>query len=158
MADPLITPTYFEQAADIVRSQIDEMSDRADSSLATANQTIAQLTGSTDDGVDFTPRLVMPITDLGAKSQTRIDCVYAIVRPGTGVTLAVTPQDMGVEDPFEFEPDGAGSSRESTVSLRIKAGLGMRSRMWGLELRGIPGQPFALREADALLIDTRRRI
>ena len=117
-----------------------------------------ELTGSTDDGVDFTPRLVMPITDLGAKSQTRIDCVYAIVRPGTGVTLAVTPQDMDVEDPFEFEPDGAGASRESTVSLRIKAGLGMRSRMWGLELRGIPGQPFALREADALLIDTRRRI
>lgn len=108
MADPLITPTYFEQAADIVRSQIDEMSDRADSSLATANQTIAQLTGL-EPSVQI-PAPVFEETSIRVPTQTLPDA------PTSAVTITVDPfapieferltfdDGLALETPGPFEP------------------------------------------------------
>lgn len=115
-----------------------------------------ELVGTTDAGVEFTPRVDLPVTDLGAAALSRIDAVYVVTRPGAGLVLSVLPEDQDPGDPFEYE---AIARNESThVPLRIKPGHGLRSRMWQLSLKGIPGVPFALREADALLIDTGRRV
>lgn len=117
-------------------------------------QGLYELTGTTDAGADIAPYLRLPISDLGSRALTRIDHVYATTQGGPFV-LAVTPMD---QDQPTYEYEAAERTEAGQVATRVKVGRGLRSLMWQLEFRGIPGAPFALRSADITLIDTSRRV
>lgn len=117
-------------------------------------QGLYELTGTTDAGADIAPLLRLPISDLGSRALTRIDHVYAVTQGGPFV-LAVTPMD---QDQPTYEYQASERTESGYVPTRVKVGRGLRSLMWQLEFRGIPGEPFALRSADITLIDTSRRV